>query len=710
MTIHSLDGVLEAERLGFKRVVLSRELTIDEIKYICDNSNIEIEVFIHGALCICYSGQCLLSSMIGARSGNRGKCAQPCRLPYQLIKNSEIIDTGHLLSPKDLCSLELLPTLVNLGITCFKIEGRLKNPEYVSTVTRIYRKYIDLALSDKPYIIDEKDKKDLLQVFNRGGFSKGYLKSKPNQQFVCKDKPNNAGIFIGNVYNFNQNKGYITLKLQDNISIGDTVSLENEKGSYTVSELINNNQNIPLAKSGNIVKIGRIKGNISVGDKIFKMSSKDLCNLSNEYMNNEKIKTVINSKIIVQKNTPISMQIYTDYIDSDTIYNNIDFTLTSDLIPVDSINSPITTERIVEQINKLGGTPFEFGKIDVSLGENLYIPSISKLNQLRRDCISKLENILLERIHRKCIIDIDTKFESYKSGKSDKVSENLTLKTIRDTNVSNNGIIKSYKGLSILLNTLTINENYSKLKYVDKIYIPLKYLFIPEFSDVINTLTHISDCYIYMPPVLKDTIFRTVSKQLPYILSNYSIKGFVISNISQIYALRNYINNYELIGNYTMNIYNSYTIEELSRLGLSCVTLSPELDKNTLNSFNSNIKTEAIIYGNLPVMTTNYCLLSGSNFCLEKCKSNCGNSKYTYYLKDRMNMNFRILPDSFSKTTTILNSKKTSVNINEINVDFARLDFLDESIDEICEIINSFKNGSILEGKDFTNGNFNRIV
>ena len=461
MTIHSLDGVLEAERLGFKRVVLSRELTIDEIKYICDNSNIEIEVFIHGALCICYSGQCLLSSMIGARSGNRGKCAQPCRLPYQLIKNSEIIDTGHLLSPKDLCSLELLPTLVNLGITCFKIEGRLKNPEYVSTVTRIYRKYIDLALSDKPYIIDEKDKRDLLQVFNRGGFSKGYLESKPNQQFVCKDKPNNAGIFIGNVYNFNQNKGYITLKLQDNISIGDTVSLENEKGSYTVSELINNNQNIPFAKSGNIVKIGRIKGNISVGDKIFKMSSKDLCNLSNEYMNNEKIKTVINSKIIVQKNTPISMQIYTDYIDSDTIYNNIDFTLTSDLIPVDSINSPITTERIVEQINKLGGKPFEFGKIDVSLGENLYIPSISKLNQLRRDCISKLENILLERIHRKCIIDIDTKFESYKSGKSDKVSENFTLKTIRDTNVSSNEIIKSYKGISILLNTLTINEDGS---------------------------------------------------------------------------------------------------------------------------------------------------------------------------------------------------------------------------------------------------------
>ena len=251
--------------------------------------------------------------------GNRGKCAQPCRLPYQLIKNSETIDKGHLLSPKDLCSLELLPTLVNLGITCFKIEGRLKNPEYVSTVTRIYRKYIDLALSDKPYIIDEKDKKDLLQVFNRGGFSNGYLDDKPNQNFICKDKPNNAGILIGKVYNFNQNKGYVTLKLEDNISIGDTVSLEKEKGSYTISELMINNKNVSLAKKGDIVKIGRIKGHISVNDKIFKMRSKELCNSANEYVNNENIKTKINCKITVHKNEPVSMQIYTDCIKSNNI-------------------------------------------------------------------------------------------------------------------------------------------------------------------------------------------------------------------------------------------------------------------------------------------------------------------------------------------------------------------------------------------------------
>ena len=188
--------------------------------------------------------------------GNRGKCAQPCRLPYELLKlnlensdtNQTILDKGYLLSTKDLCSLDLLPTLVNLGIKCFKIEGRLKNPEYVATVTRIYRKYIDLALSNKPYIIDEKDRKDLLQVFNRGGFSTGYLENKPHSNLIYKNKPNNMGIFVGTVSNFNSNKGYITLKLQDDIAIGDTVSLEKEKGSYTISELMINNKNIQSAK------------------------------------------------------------------------------------------------------------------------------------------------------------------------------------------------------------------------------------------------------------------------------------------------------------------------------------------------------------------------------------------------------------------------------------------------------------------------------
>ena len=147
MSIHNLEGVLELQKMGFQRVVLSRELSIHEIEYICKNSTVEIEAFVHGALCISYSGQCLASSMIGGRSGNRGKCAQPCRLPYTLFEETSDkvlkLDDGYLLSTRDLCSLEYLPQLIKAGVTCFKIEGRLKSPEYVATVTRVYRKYID---------------------------------------------------------------------------------------------------------------------------------------------------------------------------------------------------------------------------------------------------------------------------------------------------------------------------------------------------------------------------------------------------------------------------------------------------------------------------------------------------------------------------------------------------------------------------------------
>lgn len=625
--------------------------------------------------------------------GNRGKCAQPCRLPYELLKiteNAQVIDKGHLLSPKDLCSLDLLPTLVRLGITCFKIEGRLKNPEYVSTVTRIYRKYIDLAQSDKPYIVDEKDRKDLLQVFNRGGFSKGYLDPGPNQEFIYKEKPNNMGIFIGTVYNFNPNKGYITLKLQDDISIGDTVSLERETGFYTISELMIDNKNVPTAKKGDIVKIGRIKGRIFSNDKIFKMSSKALCDLASEYVNSEKNKQKINCKIIVHKNEPISMQIYTNNSELTNIYNNINFTITSDLLPIESINSPITAERVINQIDKLGGTPFEFENIDVDLDNNLHVPSISKLNQLRRDCISRLEETLLDKIHRRYNSDLS------------------------HINVSSYSINKDNsnqpKRISILLNILSNDYNYSSLKNIDRIYIPLKYFFIPEFDSKIAEITRFADTYIYMPPILKDSVVKKISQNLDRVLSTNSIHGFVISNISHFHFLGKYLKDYEIISNYTMNVYNNYSVAELEEMHVSCVTLSPELDASTLNSFEYNVQTEAIVYGNLPVMTTNYCLLSNSNFCLEKCKGNCNNSNHKYYLKDRLKMNFRIIPDSFFKVTTIFNSKTTSVSANDINVNFARLDFIDESIEEICEIVENYRNGRILEGKDFTNGNFNRIV
>ena len=209
-----------------------------------------------------YSGQCLFSSMIGGRSGNRGKCAQSCRLPYELLENNKIIDKGYLLSPKDVCSLELLPDLINAGVDCFKIEGRMKSPEYVAIVTKTYKKYINMVMERQQYFVENIDKKNLMQVFNRGGFSLGHLSDSPNFQFVFKEKPNHMGIYLGKVAYFNANKGYIKLVLNDSISKLDTISVGSEAGSYTVSELMLDKKNVDIGNCNEYITIGRVKGNI----------------------------------------------------------------------------------------------------------------------------------------------------------------------------------------------------------------------------------------------------------------------------------------------------------------------------------------------------------------------------------------------------------------------------------------------------------------
>jgi len=261
MTTHNLEGVKQLENMGVSRVVLSRELSINEIKNICANSNVEIETFIHGALCICYSGQCLFSSIIGGRSGNRGLCAQPCRLPYTLIdEQNNVYDKGYLISPKDLNAIEYLPELIKCGVKCFKIEGRLKSPEYVGIITKFYRKYIDIVC-DNQNLQNEKiieiimkemskinedtlmtDKEQVTQVFNRGGFSEGHLSDKPNKNLIFKDKPSNQGFYLGKIEKFNENKGYITLNAKTKVNIGDKIGINSD--IYTISELMIKNKNV----------------------------------------------------------------------------------------------------------------------------------------------------------------------------------------------------------------------------------------------------------------------------------------------------------------------------------------------------------------------------------------------------------------------------------------------------------------------------------
>lgn len=190
MTVTSVEGVKALEDAGFDRVVLARELSLSEIEKIAGAAKAEIEVFVHGAICMCYSGQCLMSSMLGGRSGNRGRCAQPCRLSYTLLEDGKERGSAHILSPKDMALIEHLKELESAGVTSLKIEGRLKSPEYVSAVTGIYRKYLDSARAK----VSEKDMAELRSAFSRSGFTDGYLTGRLGADMMSHDNPaNNSG-------------------------------------------------------------------------------------------------------------------------------------------------------------------------------------------------------------------------------------------------------------------------------------------------------------------------------------------------------------------------------------------------------------------------------------------------------------------------------------------------------------------------------------
>ena len=775
MSVHNLEGAIELQNLGFKRVVLARELAINEIEYICKNCNLETEVFIHGALCISYSGQCLFSSLVGGRSANRGKCAGPCRLPYQLIsenaetkegfisklsgKRDKVIDKGYLLSTKDLCGLSYIPKLIDAGVTSLKIEGRMKTPEYVATVTKIYRKYIDLAYSNEGYKIDGQDLKELMQVFNRGGFSEGHLNEKENKELIYSKKPNNMGLYLGNISHYNKLKGLITLDSHEKLSIGDTVSVEKEDYTYTVSELMIKDKNVVSASEGKTITFGRMKGNISVGDKVYKLSSKTLDNaVKYSYENYENKKIKLNAVVTIKKGRNISLEVSTvnsqildlNYKESShtnesekttpcndtSIYNDIKVKLTSGIVPVEAINAPITEDRIISQISKTKNTPFEFLAIDVILDDGLYIPSIASLNELRRKALDEITNKIIDKFIKKSelsdekineIIEKEINLINNNESNANKSNVNAdrnnnkddsNIKITNNKKVASNSKSNSKSKISILLNDINRNADYNKLDFnnIENIYIPIPFFMNKNYTDIIKTFEKRTNIYIYMPVILKTNYKNLVTNIIDNILKDYRIKGFVVSNISGFKMIANVVKNnklkdVKLVGNQSLNVFNSVSIEEYKKLGLTTITMPLELDKDNLISLanSSCLDTELIVYGNMPLMYCNYCYLSHSNKCYPDCGTKCSLNK-KYYLKDRLGMKFRIMPNNIQTITTIYNCKKLSISPKDFNVNSLRIDILDESIDEINKIINTVKLGNKLDGKNYTNGNLNREI
>ena len=384
-TVCSPEGVIAAQELGYKRTVLSRELTLDEIRECAAVG--EIEVFAHGALCICYSGQCQLSRYIGGRSGNKGMCAQPCRLPYtHRDLNGHIISTGSVLSPKDLCQIDNLGELIDAGVSSLKIEGRMKSPEYVATVISIYRKYIDQYYDKGTYEVTEKDRTDLLQAFNRDGFTEGYIHGDPGSSLMTSGISKNTGVFRGTVIRAFEKKGLAEIRPISEISMHDVVEIRSNVSttSFKITYL-------KETASGSVI-IGDLKDPVSKGAEVYSLISASLTDKARSIAETPR-RVPVDIFMSLRAGQPAE-------ISAKHIVSGISCKYTApETVPQPALKAALKEEDIIKQLQKTGDTAFFIRKIRISMDNDIFLP-VSRINSLRRNVLESLDSAVRTSFER----------------------------------------------------------------------------------------------------------------------------------------------------------------------------------------------------------------------------------------------------------------------------------------------------------------------
>src|ERR1043166_3534247 len=410
MTITSAAGVEFAKELGCNLVVLARECSLKDIEAI-QNQQLPLEVFVHGALCVAYSGQCLTSEALGGRSANRGECAQACRMPYQLMSDGKTIPLGdrkYLLSPQDLAGLEVLPELVRSGVASLKIEGRLKTPEYVANITRIYRQALDRLANDlnrrdaetqsnaipasAPMRLCGTEKYDLEMAFSRGLYT-GWFRGINNQELVHARFGKKRGVYLGEVMGVLRDR--VALRLEASLKAGDGVVFdsghpeEEEEGGriFAVQGPKSNvrGQEVTVTFPREAVNFSRVH----VGDKVWKTSDPELDRRLRQTFSGDKprFQRPIHIEVHGHAGAPMTL------IARDELGNVVQ--LQSEMPLAGAQNQSLTSDRLREQLGRLGGTPLHLGELKNFIQGEVILP-VSELNRLRREVVAQLEERLAQ--------------------------------------------------------------------------------------------------------------------------------------------------------------------------------------------------------------------------------------------------------------------------------------------------------------------------
>lgn len=409
MNIYDQNGALQLKNSGVKRVVLARETPLHIAQEIV-RTGIEVEIFIHGALCFCASGNCLMSFAIGKRSGNRGKCAQPCRKKYILLEDGkQVTKASALLSMKDLNTISNMDEIIDSGVSSLKIEGRMKSKEYVYAVVKSYREIIDQYYQTKKIVVDPIMNERLLVTFNRG-FTKGYLFQEKNQLITNINRVNHQGIVIGKVIHGTRN--FIEIKLTKDLSLKDAIRITgvNEIG-FVVNKMFINGMDVKIAKAGDIVKLF-IQNSVKIGAIVVKTKDSQIEREVISLLNQENVKEKIVAKLTIH---------YMEKPILELIKDDVKVVVMGKIITEFS-NKPMHTDFFCERLNKTKDTPFIFQKVIVDYDNQAYL-SIKELNELRRNALEQLSKRINCNIKRENI-------PYYENPNTPTVSKNSTIEAI----------------------------------------------------------------------------------------------------------------------------------------------------------------------------------------------------------------------------------------------------------------------------------------
>ena len=675
MTVTGVNGAQFLKENGAVRVVPAREISLEEVRNIKSVTGMEMECFVHGALCYCYSGQCLLSSLIGGRSGNRGQCAQPCRLPYTVDG-----EKGYLLSLKDICTLDIIPDLIESGIDSFKIEGRMKRPEYVAGVTSIYRKYVELYLKNpqKPYWVDDKDKEMLMDLFNRGGFHTGYYKQKNGRNMITIQKPNHIGVKVGTV--LSQKGREVQMRALTDIAAGDLIEFKNEAQRYTTGK---------SCKQGEVITILAPKGiRLSVGEVLYRVQSPELLNTLETSYSEGKVIEKLYGYISLEAGNAAKLVVCKDEYSVEVESGQ----------QVEAASSrPLDEERIKKQLQKTGNTEFEFDVLDVELHGEVFLP-MQQLNEMRRKALEELEKKIQDSFHRKT---------AEKKVLQEEILDTASVKLSKKENKLS-VLVETQEQLEAVLE----NDNSVACIYVDSNLdkTGLDAELWKGISDRIHKKN--IEVFLAMPRIFRNQTIDIFEQAYDSILTR-CFDGMLIRSMEEYQFLKskNYSGNIRL--DYNLYIMNRFAKQFWKKQGVIYGTIPVELNKSEIVNLDSK-QDEMIVYGYIPAMVTAQCVTSTVHGCKKDCKITM--------LKDRYQNEFPVKNQCRDCYNVIYNTAPLYLidlkeDLEELNAERYRIQFSIENKDEVKQILEQChsmfgdqKEDMFIQKESITRGHFRRGI